>query len=169
MTTTLPSPPLAALLADAVLLAHLAIVLFNVGGLLLILAGNRLGWRWVNRWWFRAAHLAAIAVVVGQAWLGITCPLTTLESWLRALAGSAPYNAGFIAHWAQRILFYEAPAWVFVTAYSLFGLLVAVVWWRYPPERRAPGSGGAQQAYHREFLVFLARSRRRRVRFCYHY
>ena len=140
MTTTLPSPPLAALLADAVLLAHLAIVLFNVGGLLLILAGNRLGWRWVNRWWFRAAHLAAIAVVVGQAWLGITCPLTTLESWLRALAGSAPYNAGFIAHWAQRILFYEAPAWVFVTAYSLFGLLVAVVWWRYPPERRKPGT-----------------------------
>ena len=98
MTTTLPSPPLAALLADAVLLAHLAIVLFNVGGLLLILAGNRLGWRWVNRWWFRAAHLAAIAVVVGQAWLGITCPLTTLESWLRALAGSAPYNAVGLCH-----------------------------------------------------------------------
>jgi polyferredoxin len=92
---------------------------------LLIVAGNRLDWRWVNRRWFRAAHLAAIAVVVAQAWLGITCPLTTLESWLRALAGSAPYNAGFIEHWVQRILFYEAPAWVFVTAYTLFGLLVA--------------------------------------------
>jgi hypothetical protein len=65
--------------------------------------------------------------------------LTTLESWLRALAGSAPYHDGFIAHWVQRILFYEAPAWVFVTAYSLFGLLVAVVWWRYPPQRRTPG------------------------------
>jgi hypothetical protein len=99
MNATLPSPPLAGLLADAVLLAHLGIVLFNVGGLLLILAGNRLGWRWVNRWWFRAAHLAAIAVVVGQAWLGITCPLTTLESWLRALAGSAPYQ-----RWIHRAL-----------------------------------------------------------------
>ena len=135
MNATLPSPPLAGLLADAVLLAHLAIVVFNVGGLALIVAGNRLDWRWVNRWWFRAAHLAAIAVVVAQAWLGITCPLTTLESWLRAKAGSMPYGTGFIEHWVQRILFYEAPAWVFVTAYSLFGLLVAVVWWRYPPQR----------------------------------
>lgn len=139
MNATLPSPPLAGLLADAVLLAHLAIVVFNVGGLALIVAGNRLDWRWVNRWWFRAAHLAAIAVVVAQAWLGITCPLTTLESWLRAKAGSMPYGTGFIEHWVQRILFYEAPAWVFVTAYSLFGLLVAVVWWRYPPQRRTPG------------------------------
>ena len=139
MNATLPSPPLAGLLADAVLLAHLAIVVFNVGGLALIVAGNRLDWRWVNRWWFRAAHLAAIAVVVAQAWLGITCPLTTLESWLRAKAGSMPYGTGFIEHWVQRILFYEAPAWVFVTAYSLFGLLVAVAWWRYPPQRRTPG------------------------------
>jgi hypothetical protein len=33
MNATLPSPPLAGLLADAVLLAHLGIVVFNVGGL----------------------------------------------------------------------------------------------------------------------------------------
>ena len=139
MNAPLPSPPLAALLADAVLLAHLAVVVFNVGGLVLIVAGNRLGWGWVNRWWFRAAHLAAIAVVVAQAWLGITCPLTTLESWLRTLSGTAPYGEGFIQHWVQRILFYQAPAWVFALAYTLFGLLVAAVWWRYPPERRKPG------------------------------
>lgn len=138
MNAPLPSPPLAALLADAVLLAHLGVVVFNVGGLVLIVAGNRLGWGWVNRWWFRAAHLAAIAVVVAQAWLGITCPLTTLESWLRALSGAAPYGEGFIQHWVQRILFYQAPAWVFALAYTLFGLLVAAVWWHYPPERRKP-------------------------------
>ena len=136
MNATLPSPLLAAWLADAVLLAHLGVVVFNVGGLVVIVAGNRLGWRWVNHGWFRAAHLAAIAVVVAQAWLGITCPLTTLESWLRALAGTAPYGEGFIEHWVQRILFFDAPAWVFAGAYTAFGLLVAAVWWRYPPERR---------------------------------
>ncbi len=140
MNTALPAPLLAAWLADAVLLAHLGIVVFNVGGLVLIVAGNRLGWRWVNQWWFRVAHLAAIAVVVMQAWLGITCPLTTLESWLRGLAGGAPYAAGFIQHWVQRLLYYDAPAWVFAGAYTLFGLLVVAVWWRYPPERRKPGS-----------------------------
>ena len=133
MNATLPYPSLAALLADAVLLAHLAVVVFNVGGLVLIVAGNRLGWRWVNRWWFRAAHLAAIGVVVAQAWLGITCPLTTLESWLRGLAGGAPYGTGFIQHWVQRLLFYDAPACVFASAYTLFGLAVVAAWWYFPP------------------------------------
>jgi hypothetical protein len=138
MNATLPALPLASLLADAVLLAHLAIVLFNAGGLVLIVAGNRLGWRGVNHWWFRATHVGAIAVVVAQAWLGVTCPLTTLESWLRTQAGSVPYSEGFIQHWVQRILFYDAPAWVFAAAYTLFGLLVAIVWWRFPPQRREP-------------------------------
>ena len=33
----------------------------------------------------------AIAVVVAQSWLGVDCPLTTLESWLRAQAGAAGF------------------------------------------------------------------------------
>ena len=71
--------PLGQLLADIVLVLHFAVVLFVVGGLVLILAGNLIGWRWVNSLWFRLLHLAAIAIVVAEAWLGITCPLTTLE------------------------------------------------------------------------------------------
>ena len=55
------------LLADAVLALHVAIVLFVVGGLVLVIAGNFRGWRWVNRLWFRLAHLGAIAVVVAEA------------------------------------------------------------------------------------------------------
>ncbi|HXD05894.1 MAG TPA: DUF2784 family protein, partial [Burkholderiaceae bacterium] len=75
-------------LADAVLVLHSCIVVFVVGGLVLVLAGNALHWRWVNALWFRLAHLAAIAVVAVQSWLGEVCPLTTLESWLRVQAGS---------------------------------------------------------------------------------
>ncbi|MDP3248787.1 MAG: hypothetical protein Q8M93_17725 [Polaromonas sp.] len=36
----------------------------------------------------------------------------------------------------QRVLYYEAPWWVFAVGYSLFGLLVVVAWVRFPPERR---------------------------------
>jgi Protein of Unknown function (DUF2784) len=126
--------------ADAVLVLHFAIVLFVIGGLVLIVAGNLRGWRWVNAWWFRLAHLVAIAVVVAQAWLGITCPLTTLEMWLRAQAGAATdsgmYSGSFIEHWVARLLYYEGPPWVFALAYSLFALAVVAVWWRFPPERR---------------------------------
>lgn len=85
-------------LADAVLLLHFGVVLFVVGGLLLVLVGNRLHWPWVNGLGFRVAHLAAIAVVVMQAWLGQACPLTTLESWLRTQAGSPSYEGSFIEH-----------------------------------------------------------------------
>jgi hypothetical protein len=122
-------------LADAVLLLHLAVVVFVVGGLLAIVAGRLASWRWVDALWFRIAHLAAIGFVVVQAWLGQTCPLTTLESWLRVQAGTAGYSAGFIEHWVQAILFYEAPGWVFTVLYSVFGLLVAATWWAFPPRR----------------------------------
>ena len=122
-------------LADGVLALHVAVVLFVVLGLLLVLAGNGLGWRWVNHLWFRLAHLVAIVVVVAQAWLGMICPLTTLEIWLRRQAGQSGYDGSFIGHWLQQLLYYEAPAWVFIALYSVFGLLVLASWWWFPPRR----------------------------------
>jgi hypothetical protein len=122
------------LLADAVLAVHVALVLFVVGGLVLVVLGNWLKWMWVNRWWFRLAHLAAIAVVVAEAWIGLVCPLTTLEMWLRKQGRDATYTGSFIEHWLQRLLYYDAPGWVFTTAYSVFGLAVIAAWWFFPPK-----------------------------------
>ncbi|MCE3286189.1 MAG: hypothetical protein K0R70_2445 [Steroidobacteraceae bacterium] len=123
-------------LADAVLVLHFGIVVFIVVGLVFVLVGNLRGWGWVNAWWFRLAHVAAIAIVVAQAWLGRICPLTTLESWLRAQAGSPMYSGSFVQHWLTRILFYDAPPWSFTVAYTLFGLFVAAAWWCFPPRSR---------------------------------
>jgi hypothetical protein len=123
------------LLADAVLLVHFGVVLFVVGGLVAVVTGNLLGWRWVNAWRFRAAHLAAIAVIAAQAWLGRYCPLTTLESWLRVQAGASAYDKSFIEYWLQRLIYYEAPLWLFALIYTLFAALVVLAWWRFPPRR----------------------------------
>ena len=128
------------LLADAVLVLHAALVVSVVGGLLLILLGNLAGWGWVNAWWFRLTHLATIAVVVLQSWLGVTCPLTSLEMTLRAKARASTYAGGFIEHWLQRLLFYEAPAWVFALVYTLFGVAVLATWWFLPPTRHGERS-----------------------------
>lgn len=122
------------LLADVVLTLHAAVVVFVVGGLLLVVVGNRRRWRWVNALWFRLAHLGAVAFVVAEAWLGLTCPLTLLEMWLRTKAHAATYRGSFIEHWLQQLLFYAAPPWAFVLAYSLFAVLVAACWWRFPPD-----------------------------------
>lgn len=121
------------LLADLVLSLHVAIVLFVVGGLLFVLVGNWRHWGWVNTLWFRLLHLLAIAVVAAQAWLGLVCPLTTLEMWLRANAQQSTYGGSFIEYWLQHLLYYEAPDWVFTLAYTVFGLATAAVWWCFPP------------------------------------
>jgi hypothetical protein len=113
-------------LADLVLITHVGFVAFVMLGLLLILCGGIFKWRWVRNPWFRYAHLAAIGLVVAEAWFGVVCPLTTLENWLRKQAGEATYGESFIQHWLQRILYYDAPPWVFTCGYTLFGL--AVVW-----------------------------------------
>lgn len=129
------------LLADLVLVLHVALVAFVVGGLVLVVIGNRRGWRWVNGLRLRLIHLACIAVVTAQAWLGAACPLTRLEMWLRAKAGAATYDGGFIEHWLHWLLYYRAPAWAFVLAYSGFALLVLAAWWYFPPRR----DGGSDQ------------------------
>lgn len=126
------------LLADAVLILHAAVVAFVVGGLVFVVIGNLRNWRWVNALWFRLAHLGAIALVVAEAWLGVACPLTTLEMWLRAKASVPTYGGSFIEHWLQRVLYYEAPSWVFALGYSLFGLLVLAAWWYFPPTCKHP-------------------------------
>lgn len=121
------------LLADLVLALHVALVVFVVGGLVVIIAGNLRRWQWVNALWFRAAHLVAIAVVVAEAWFGVICPLTSLEVWLRVQARATTYTGSFIEHWLQRILYWQAPEWVFTAVYTLFGLAVAATWWYFPP------------------------------------
>jgi hypothetical protein len=125
------------LLADAVLVLHLGVILFVVGGLACIVLGNRAGtWPWVNSMHFRVLHLMAIGVVAAQAWLGQVCPLTTLESWLRVQSGAPAYEKGFIEHWVQWLIFHEAPSWVFTAIYTGFAMLVIATWLAWPPVLR---------------------------------
>ena len=118
-----------ALLADLILVVHFAFVLFVVVGFALILCGIVARWRWVENRTFRLIHLAAIGIVVLQAWLGQLCPLTIWENQLRRLAGEQAYSGSFIEHWLHKVMFFEAEQWVFTLIYTVFGLLVALTWW----------------------------------------
>jgi len=126
------------LLADLVLAAHLAFVLFILAGQAAILAGWVLAWGWTRNPWFRGLHLGGILFVVVQSWLGAVCPLTGLEHRLRILGGGPGYERGLISDWVARVLFYSGPDWVFILVYSLFGLLVVVSFIAYPPRTRNP-------------------------------
>ena len=129
------SPSIGAMLADLVLIVHAGVVAFVVLGQLLFVVGGVLHWAWVRKVWIRLAHLALMMFVVVQSWMGATCPLTIWEQLLRHQAGQTAYGGSFIEHWLSRLIFFDAPAWVFVLAYSVFGTLVLLTWWWIPPRR----------------------------------
>ncbi len=135
------APSLAALLADAILVLHLGVVAFVVLGTLAILLGAPLGWRPVRSFALRATHLGLMLVIALQAWLGRLCPLTDCERALRIRAGQDTYDGSFIQHWLSRLIFFEAPWWVFVLAYTAFAAIVPACWWRWPPLRRQAQAG----------------------------
>jgi polyferredoxin len=132
------SPEASAGLADAILLLHAGIVAFAVIGQPLFMAGGWRGWMWVRIGWLRLAHLALIGFVVVRSWLGAVCPLTLWEQALRLRAGQAASGQSFIERWLARLIFFNAPAWVFVTTYSVFAVLVLFSWWWIPPRFRRP-------------------------------
>ncbi len=122
--------------ADALLILHTLLVAFVILGLLATLVGYFRGWHWVRNVWFRLSHLLVIGVVVLQSWLGVICPLTSWEMALRAKAGQTGYEGSFIQYWLQSILYYSAPDWVFILAYTVFGALVLASWFVVKPGRR---------------------------------
>ena len=84
-----------AALADLVLLAHAAFILFAAAGALLLRRFPRVAW----------LHLPAVAWGVAIEWSGGICPLTPLEVWLRRRAGAAGYESSFIEHYVTALIY----------------------------------------------------------------
>jgi hypothetical protein len=120
------------LAADFVVAIHFAYVSVVVLGFVAILIGGAAQWRWVRSPYFRFAHLAMILLVCIEAALGAACPLTTLENRLRLDAGATAYSRDFIGYWLDRLIFYDAPPWVFTVLYFAFGALVIFAFWLVP-------------------------------------
>ena len=113
------------LAADAVLVVHFAFVAFVVLGLVVILLGGMLRWKFVHNFYFRTTHLVAMGYVVMESVAGITCPLTTWENDLRLMAGGdGPYAGSFVQHWIHRVMFFQASETTFTAIYIVFFLVV---------------------------------------------
>lgn len=132
------------LLADIVLFVHFLVITFIVGGFLAILCGKSRGWAWIHNRIFRGLHLAAMVIVVLQAWLGRLCALTTLEHALRAKAGQPGYTETFIQHWLHQLMFFDAAPWIFTMLYSVFGALVLITWLTDRPGKRGISPPGGR-------------------------
>jgi hypothetical protein len=101
-------------LADLVLLLHLAFIIF-------VVAGGLLALRWH---WAPLLHLpAALWGVFIEISRGV-CPLTPLESALRGAAGASGYSGGFVDHYIVPVIYPSTltPP----TQFALAGFVVAV-------------------------------------------
>ncbi|HET6628747.1 MAG TPA: DUF2784 domain-containing protein [Woeseiaceae bacterium] len=106
------------LAADAVMLVHLAFVLFVVFGGLLVLRLPVVA----------LAHVPAFAWGIWIEATGGTCPLTPLENALRRRAGEAGYESGFIEHYFHPLIYPPgltrgAQLWLAATVFLLNGFL----------------------------------------------
>jgi hypothetical protein len=82
-------------LADAVVVLHLAFILFAVLGGLLVLRWPRVIW----------AHLPAAAWGAAVEFCGWICPLTPLENQMRRAGGAAAYSGGFVERYVVPIVY----------------------------------------------------------------
>jgi len=126
------------LLANAVLIAHLAVISFNVFGLFAIPLGGWLGWRFVRVRWWRLLHLASMTIVALQALVGRACFLTILEE---RLAGAATTGPPLIMGFVNRMIFWPVPLWAFAGLYVLVFLYVIILLRLVPVARRTPARG----------------------------
>jgi len=133
--------PSRGVLADAVVVAHLAYVLFVVLGLVAVVVGGLLGWGWVRDRRFRWAHLVCTAIVAVEALVGVTCPLTTWEIELRRSEGQTYEDISFVGRLARDLLFVEASETTLTACYVAFAALVIGSWFAVRPRRRARSEG----------------------------
>lgn len=123
------------MMADAILLIHAIFIGVVVLSVPLIIIGGWLRWKWVRNIRFRLTHIAMIAFVALEAVIGMDCPLTVWGNNLRG-ASDAYGKEGFIAYWLHKILFYNFPQWVFTMAYISYAILVLLLFWLVPINRK---------------------------------
>jgi hypothetical protein len=102
------------LLANALVLLHLAFILFVVAGGLLIAWKRNIVW----------LHLPAVTWGALIEFMGWICPLTPLENHFRRLSGEGGFEGGFIEHYLLPMIYPDALT--ATTQYVLGALVLAI-------------------------------------------
>lgn len=115
------------LLADILVIFHLAFVAFALFGGLLVVKWKRLAW----------VHVPAAIWAALIEFTGMICPLTPLENFLRRKGGASGYGTGFIEHYITPALYPEALNNGLQIALGAIVILVNAAIYAYVFRRRA--------------------------------
>jgi hypothetical protein len=119
-------------LGQLVLVIHLAVIAFNVAGLIVVPLGAALRWPVVRNLPLRLLHVASLGVVALQAALGRACFLT---DWQADLTGGGATDP-LIMRWVNSVIFWPLPPWAFTAAYVAIFTYVVALWFLVPPRKR---------------------------------
>jgi hypothetical protein len=120
------------LLADLVVVLHLAFILFASLGGLLVFKWPRVAW----------VHAPAVVWGVFIELTGRVCPLTPIERSLREAAGQEGYQGDFVEHYIIPIVYPPALTFDIQVALGVFllglnAVIYAWLWRRATPSRAA--------------------------------
>ena len=116
-------------LADLILIMHFMVAAFVALGLLIIPVGTVLSWQWVRGRIFRTVHAGLMIYVAFEAVVGLICPLTIIEAYLRGTHA----HESFIAHHVNRLLYWDLSLSSFLKLYIACAIWVIGLWVFCPP------------------------------------
>ena len=118
------------LLADIILILHFLVVIFITVGFLLVPIGYYYDWSWIKNFKLRLVHCGLMFLVTFETLIGITCPLTSIENYLRGKNNSK----SFISFWIEKIIYWDFPTSFFMFLYFVFLGWTFLMWKIYPPK-----------------------------------
>ena len=119
------------LMADFILIIHFVIVIYIASWILLIPIAYKINWDIFKNKNLRLIHIILLFFVSLESIFGLTCPLTSIENYLRNIVNTKT----FISYWLETIIYWDLPNIFFVGLYSL-SLMLTIFWWKlFPPKK----------------------------------
>ena len=117
--------------ADTILILHFLVIIFIISLYFLIPYGYSKNWKFVKNYKIRLAHLMLIFFITLETFLGIICPLTTLENDLRGQS----YSETFISFWISKVIYWDLPTTFFIVIYTIFLIFAIILWLKFQPKK----------------------------------
>ena len=127
------------LAADVILLIHFLFVAFVVLGFIFIWIGYFTKQKFARNAKFRICHIVTMGIVLCESLIGMICPLTEWENYLRVRGGQDQvYETSFMKEWLHKIMFFDFSELTFVIVYALFFALILLTFRVIPPDLKKP-------------------------------
>ena len=119
-------------IADFILFIHLIIAIFISAGMVIFPIGGLMSWRWCKNFSLRLTHLGLIVVVFIETLIGVNCPLTVVENYLRA----QDTHQSFIGSLMSNTLYWNMSEALFFHLYGICVVWVLILWILFPPSKK---------------------------------